>query len=81
MYQGNLKRTDASRAPDPNSRSWFEINPNREQPSPEEADCSSVPGAATHLILEPLLAFAWVIVKKQVRCASVPSSLEPLAKF
>jgi len=49
--------------------------------SAEEADCGSITGAARQLIREPPLAFAWIIVGKQVGCAGVPASPQPIAQF
>jgi hypothetical protein len=61
--------------------SGVQINPNREQLCTEEADCGSIPGAARQSIREPPLAFAWIIVGKQVGCPAVPASPQPIAQF
>src|ERR1700730_18475416 len=61
--------------------SGVQINPNREQLSTEEADCGGIAGAARQLIREPPLAFAWIIIGKQVGCAAVPTSPQPIAQF
>ena len=61
--------------------SGVQINPNGEQSSTEEADCGGIAGAARQLIREPSLAFAWIIVGKQVGCPGVPASPQPIAQF
>src|ERR1700687_580044 len=61
--------------------SGVHINPNREQLSTEEADCGRIAGAARQLIREPSLAFAWIIVGKQVGCAGEPASPKPIAQL
>jgi hypothetical protein len=61
--------------------SGVKINANREQLSTEEADCDGIAGAARQLIREPPLAFAWIIVGKQLGCAGVPASPQPIAQF
>jgi hypothetical protein len=61
--------------------SGVKINANREQLSTEEADCGGIAGAARQLIREPPLAFAWIIVGKQLGCAGVPASPQPIAQF
>jgi len=63
------------------SVSGVQVNANCEQLSTEEADCSGIAGAARQLIREPPLAFAWVIVEKQVGGAGVPASPQPMAQF
>ncbi len=55
-------------------RSGVQVNSNCEQLSAEEADCGGIAGAARQLVREPPLAFAWIIVEKQVGCAGVPAS-------
>jgi hypothetical protein len=61
--------------------SGVQINANREQLSTEEADCGGIAGAARQLIREPPLAFARIIIGKQVGCAGVPASPQPIAQF
>jgi len=61
--------------------SGVQINPNCEQLSTEEADCGGIAGAARQLIGEPSLAFAWIIVGKQVGCARVPASPKPITQL
>jgi hypothetical protein len=58
-----------------------QINPNREQLRTEEADGGGIAGAARQLIREPSLAFAWIIVGKQVGCPGVPASTQPFAQL
>src|SRR4029077_14368688 len=65
----------------PRSVSGVQINSNGEQLSAEEADCSGIAGAARQLIREPPLAFARIIVEKQVGRAGVPASPQPMAQF
>ena len=63
----------------PRSVSGVQVNSNCEQLSTEEADCGGIPGAARQLIREPPLAFPWIIIGKQVGCAAVPASPQPIA--
>ena len=65
----------------PRSVSGVQVNSNGEQLSTEEADCSGIAGAAGQLIREPPLAFARIIVEKQVGRAGVPASPQPMAQF
>ena len=65
----------------PRPVSGVQVNSNCEQLSTEEADCSGIAGAARQLIREPPLAFAWIIVEKQVGRAGVPASPQPMAQF
>ena len=61
--------------------SGVQINPNGEQLSTEEADCGGIAGAAGQLVRKPSLAFAWIIVGKQVGRPGVPASPQPIAQF
>jgi hypothetical protein len=61
--------------------STIQINPNGEELRPEQADCPRISRAAWQLIRKPALAFAGIVVGKEMSSARVPAESEPLTQF
>src|SRR5262249_32823820 len=59
----------------------IQIDSNRQQLSPEEADRSSIAGASRKPLCQPTLAFAGIVIRKYVRSSGMPAGPQALVQF